>query len=93
MRIFPALLAASALVATPCMAQVIISGPDNDAARHQYRADQQQHAAQRDAYKARVDAAQGNYVATQREQDKSIEHQENAQHQEHRAVEDSQLGR
>jgi hypothetical protein len=93
MRIFPVLAAASALVATPCIAQVIISGPDNDAARHQYRANQQEHEAQRDAYKARVDAAQGNYGAAQRERDSSIEHQENAQHQEHRAVEDSQLGR
>jgi outer membrane murein-binding lipoprotein Lpp len=75
------------------MAQVIISGPDNDAARHQYHADQQEHAAQRDAYKARVDAAHGDYGAAQHEQNKAIEHQEDAQHQEHRAVEDSQPGR
>jgi hypothetical protein len=92
MRVFPAFAVASALAATPCVAQVM-SGPDNDAARHQYHADQQQHAAQHDAYKARADAAQGNYGAAQREHDKAIDHQADAQHQEHRAIEDSQTGR
>jgi hypothetical protein len=92
MRIFPALAAASFLVATPCMAQVIISGPGNDAARHEYNAQRQANAAQHDEYKARVDAAEGNYGAAQHEQDKAIEHQDRAQHQANRAAEDSQGG-
>jgi len=90
MRFLPALATASFLIATPCMAQVIISGPDNDAARHQYRADQQEGAAQHDAAKARIDAAEGNYRGAAHEQDKAIDHQADAQHQEHRAIEDSQ---
>ena len=92
MRLFAALATASILAATPCLAQVVIATPDNDAARHQQRADQQEHAAQRDEYKAHVDAAEGNYRGAQREQDKAVDHQEDAQHQEHRAVEDSHSG-
>jgi hypothetical protein len=93
MRIFPAIAAAAVLAATPCMAQVIISGPDNGAAaRHDYHAQQQENASQRDEYKAHVDAAQGNYGAAQHEQNKAIEHQDRAQHQANRAAEDSRGG-
>jgi len=93
MRMFPILATASMLMATPCMAQVIIATPDNGAAaQHQYRADQQENAARRDEYKAHVDASQGNYGAAQHEQNKAVEHQDRAQSQENRAAGDSQGG-
>jgi hypothetical protein len=51
--------------------------------------DRQEHAAQRDEYKARVDAAQGNYRGAQREQDRAMDHQQDARIDQHRAAVDS----
>ena len=93
MRLLPVLAAIGLLATTPCMAQVVIGGGDNDAARHEQRADQQEHAAQHDEYRAREDAARGDYRDAHREQAEAREHQAAAEHQEHRADQDSRGGR
>jgi hypothetical protein len=89
MRIFPAFATAAFLAASPCMAQVVVGPGDNDAARHEFRADQQEHAAQRDEHRAREDAAMGDYRDAARERADAQRHDEAAQHQEHRAEQDS----
>jgi len=71
MRIFPAFATAAFLAASPCMAQV---NGDNDAARHEYRAQQQERAAQRDEHKAREDAAMGDRRDAAREQAEAQHH-------------------
>ena len=60
---------------------IIVTTP-NDFTQHPYRANQQETAAQRDAARARSDAAMGNYGAAACEQDRATEHQ-------YRAVQDS----
>lgn len=92
MKMIPILAAMSCLAATPVLAQIVIAPADNGAARHEYRADQQEGAAQHDAAKARMDASEGNYGAAQHEQDKAVDHQDRAQDQENRAARDSQGG-
>jgi hypothetical protein len=101
MRIFTALaagsfLAASAtaafLTASPSMAQVVITDGSHDADRHEYRAGQQERAAQHDEHKAREDAAVGNYRGAAHEQAEARDHQAAAQHQERRADQDSRDG-
>jgi hypothetical protein len=89
MKIFPAFATAAFLAASPCMAQVVITPGGDDAARHEQRADHQEHAAQRDEHKAREDAATGNYGGAAHEQAKAQDHQDVAQHQERRADQDS----
>jgi hypothetical protein len=92
MRIIPAFATAAFLAASPCMAQVIITPGGNDAARHAERADQQQHVAQHDEYKAHQDAAMGDYRGATHEQAKAQDHQAAGQHQERRADQDSRGG-
>jgi len=89
MRIIPTFAAAAFLAASPCMAQVVITTPgDNGAVRHELRADEQEHAAQRDEHRAREDAAMGNYRGAAQEQADAQHHQAEAQYQEHRAAQD-----
>jgi hypothetical protein len=89
MRILSAFAAAAFLAASPCMAQVVITPGNNDAARHEDRADRQEHAAQHDEREAHRDAAEGNYAGAAQEQADAQHHQAVAQHQEHRADQDS----
>jgi hypothetical protein len=91
MRLFPAFAAAAFLATTPCMAQVVIGGGDNDATRHEYRADRQEQAAHRDAYVAHKMAEHGNYQGAAREQAESRQHQAVARDQERRADWDSRV--
>jgi hypothetical protein len=92
MRIFAAFATASFLAASPCMAQIVISPGGDDSARHQYRADQQEHAARYDEHRARQDAAVGNYRGAAQAQDEARHHQAVAEDQEHRADRDSRGG-
>ena len=92
MRILSTVATVAFLAATPAMAQVVITTPapaaPSDTVRHAYNANRQENAAQRDDYKARQDAASGDYRAAAHEQDKAQDHQDAAQHQEHRAAQD-----
>jgi hypothetical protein len=92
MRMFPAFAVMGLLAATPCMAQVVITDGNHDAARHEYRADQQDHAAKRDEVHARQDAAMGDRRAAAHEQAEAQQHAAIAQHQEHRADQDKSSG-
>jgi hypothetical protein len=92
MRIFPAFAAAAFLAASPCVAQVVIRDGADNSARHETRADQQDHAAQHDEHEARRDAAAGDYRAAQHEQADAQHHEAVAQHQERRADQDNRGG-
>ena len=92
MRIFPAFAVMGLLAATPCMAQVVVTDGNHDATKHEYRADQQDHAAQRGEAHARQDAAMGDRRAAAHEQAEAQQHAAIAQHQEHRADEDKSGG-
>jgi hypothetical protein len=81
MRIFSAVAIAASLAATPCMAQVVIVPGGGDSARHEERADHQEHKAQRNEQHARHDAAAGDYRGAAHEQANAQEHQAAAQHQ------------
>jgi hypothetical protein len=92
MRIFPAFAAAAFLAASPCMAQVVIRSGDNDAARHEYRADRQEHVAQHEERRAERDAAMGDRRDAAREHAEAERHAAIAQHQERRAEQDNRGG-
>ncbi len=83
---------AAFLVASPAMAQVVIGGGDNDAARHDRRAQEQRMDAHQDAMQAHRDAAMGNYGDAAREQREAHHEFGNARHQEHEADRDSNGG-
>ena len=68
MRTFYSLGLAAFLMTSPAMAQVVIGGGDNDAARHDQRAQQDRMNAHQDAMQAHRDAAMGNYGDAAREQ-------------------------
>jgi len=89
MRILPAFAAAAFLAASPCMAQIVITPGNNDGARHEERAEQQDHAARHDEHEARRDAAVGNYAGAAQAQADAQHHEAAAQHQERRADQDS----
>jgi hypothetical protein len=78
---------AAFLMASPAMAQVVIGG-DNDAARHEQRAQQDRMAAQKDAMQAQRDAAMGNYPGAAREQRESHQEWRDANHQDRKADRD-----
>jgi hypothetical protein len=97
MRIFPALapaalLAATFLAASPCMAQLVITNGDHDSARHDDRAAHQEQAARHDEHEAHAAASAGNYRAASAAHADAQHHAAVAQHQEHRANEDSHSG-
>jgi hypothetical protein len=80
----------TALGATPALAQVIVTTPDNGAAaHHQYRAEQHRAEGREAMHAARANAAMGNYAAAA--QDKAIARHnwDEAHHQEHKAMRDS----
>jgi hypothetical protein len=80
------------LAAAPAMADVVIGGGDNDAARHQQRADQSRAAARHDSAEARQHAAMGDYRGAAREQNEAREEWRDARHQEHKADNDDRGG-
>ena len=79
---------AAFLVASPALAQMAIGG-DNDAARHEQRAQQDRMRAHRDSTEAHRDAATGNYGAAAREQREAHQEWRASNHQQHDADRDS----
>lgn len=76
-----AFLAASPLAAQVSMAQVVIKTPaPPEVVPHDMHTEHQERAAQRDEYKARRDAAMGNYHGAAHEHDKALDHRDAAQH-------------
>src|SRR5262249_43151448 len=74
---------AAFLAGSPAMAQVIIGGGDNDAARHEAQAQQDRADAHQDMNQARRDAAMGNYGAAAQEQHDARSDWRQAHHQQH----------
>ena len=91
MRIGYALAVAGILAGSPAMAQVIIGGGD-DAARHDYRADQERNAARRDMRESRERAAMGDYRGAERERERAREHWAESREQRERAERDADRG-
>jgi hypothetical protein len=83
---------AAFLAVSPAMAQVIIGGGDNDAARHEAQAQQDRADVHQDMNQARRDAAVGNYGAAAQEQRDAHHDWRQAQHQQHDADRDSNGG-
>jgi len=80
---------AAFLAASPAMAQVVIGGGDNDAARHEQRAQQDRMEAHHDQAEAQRDAAMGNYSGAAREQAEARQEWRDAHHQQRDAERDS----
>ena len=98
MRATYAIGLAAFLAASPAMADVVIGGGDNDATRHEMRADQDRAAARHDSAEAREHAAVGDYRGAAREQNEARQEWRDANHQERKADHDNdgvtvQLGR
>ena len=91
MRIGYAVAMAAFLAASPAMAQVVIGG-DHDAARHEYQADQQRHAAQEDMHESHELAEHGDYRGAMRERREAQQHRHAAMEQERRADRDADRG-
>ncbi len=90
MRINYVVALVTALAATPALAQVIVTTPDNGAAAaHQYQADQDRAAGRQDMSAARANAATGNYAAAAQDQAAARQNWHAAHHQEHAAERDS----
>jgi hypothetical protein len=89
MRTFSAIALAAALYAVPAMSQVIFQVPDNDAARHEQRAQQDRADARAEHREAQMDAATGNYGAAAQEQCDARHDWQAARRQEERARDDS----
>jgi hypothetical protein len=83
---------AAFLAVSPAMAQVIIGGGDNDAARHDAQAQRDRADAHQDMNQARRDAAVGNYGAAAREQHDARSDWREAHHEQHDADRDSNGG-
>jgi hypothetical protein len=92
MRIGYAVAVAALLAGSPAMAQVIIGGGDNDAARHEYRADQDRAAGRQEMNEARGEAARGDYRDAARDQTEAHHDWNAARHQEQDAARDSNGG-
>ena len=88
MRTAYAIGLAAFLAASPAMAQVVIS-TDNDAARHDQRAQQDRMDAHHDQAEAQRDAAMGNYRGAAHEQNEARDEWRDSQHQQHDADHDS----
>jgi hypothetical protein len=89
MRTFSAIALAASLYAVPAMSQVIFQVPDNDAARHEQRAQQDRSDARAEHRQAQMDAAMGNYGAAAEEQRDARRDWHAARRQEERARDDS----
>ena len=92
MRIGYAVAVAALLAGTPAMAQVIVGGGDNDAARHEQRADQDRSAGRQELSEAHHEAARGDYRDAARDQAEAHQDWNGARHQEHDADHDSNGG-
>jgi hypothetical protein len=92
MRKAYALGLAAFLAASPAMADVVIGGGDNDAARHEQRAMQNRSAARQDNAAARERAALGDYRGAAREQNAARQEWRDANHQEYKADRDDHGG-
>jgi len=92
MRISYAAAVAVMLAGTPAMAQVIVGGGDNDAARHEQRADQDRSAGHQEMNEARHEAARGDYRDAARDQGEANQDLKAARHHEHEADHDSDGG-
>ena|SRR5579871_6466778 len=82
---------AAFLAVSPAMAQVIIGG-DNDAARHEMKAQQDRADAHQDMNQARRDAAAGNYAGAAQEQRHARQDWGQANHQQRDANRDDSGG-
>ena len=78
---------AAFLAISPAMAQVVIGG-DNDAARHDMKAQQDRADANQDMNQARTDAATGNYTGAARAQRDASHDMRQANHQQRDANRD-----
>ena len=87
MRTIYSLGLAAFLMSAPAMAQVVIGG-DNDAARHEQRAQQDRMQAHQDNAQAQRDAAVGNYRGAARAQNEARQDWCDAHHQQHDADRD-----
>ena len=79
---------AAFLVMSPAMAQVVIGG-DNDAARHEQRAQQDRMQAHRNSTEAHRDAATGHYGAAAHEQREAHQDWRDSHYQQHDADRDA----
>jgi hypothetical protein len=89
MRMGYAVAVAALLAGTPAMAQVTITSGDNDAARHEYRADQDRAAGRQEMNEARGEAARGDYRDAARDQTEARQDWSAARHQQQDANRDS----
>jgi hypothetical protein len=89
MRTFSAIALAASLYAIPAMSQVIFQVPDNDASRHEQRAQQDRANARAEHHEARMDAAMGNYGAAAEAQRDARQDWHAARNQDERARDDS----
>ena len=80
---------AAFLAASPAMAQISIGGGDNDAARHEDRAQQDRMDAHHDQTQAQRDAAMGDYRGAAREQREAHQEWRDSRHQQHDADTDA----
>jgi hypothetical protein len=83
---------AAFLAAAPAMADVVIGGGDNDAARHEQNAAQSRAAARHDNAEAREHAAVGDYRGAAREQNEAREEWRDSHRQERKADNDDRGG-
>ncbi len=88
MRISSLVAIGALLAATPAMAQVIVTTPGNDAASHQYQADQERATGRQEMNAARANAAMGNYAAAAQDQAAARQNWHAAHHEEHAANRD-----
>jgi hypothetical protein len=92
MRINYVFALVAALASTPAFAQVVVTTPGNDAAGHQYQADQDRAAGRQAMHAAHENAAMGNYGAAAQDQAIARQDWHSAHHQEHAARRDSNGG-
>lgn len=92
MRIGYAVAVVALLAGTPAMADLSITAGDNDAARHEYRADQDRAAGRQEMNEARGEAARGDYRDAARDQAEARHDFNAARHQEHEADRDNDGG-
>jgi hypothetical protein len=83
---------AAFLAVSPAMADVVIGGGDNDAARHEHRAQESRTDAHQDMMRSHRDAAMGNYGAAAQERRDAHMDMRRAHHQEHAADRDDHGG-
>jgi hypothetical protein len=93
MRLFSTIAAAAFLATTPCMAQVVISGPSRDAGRSDYRAEQHREAVHEDMHAARERTAERDDRSAAHERAEAREHHEVAREQEGRGGVHLDVGR